>query len=88
MTEDFRDLHAINNLKGVGPKSTQSLHNLGIFSISDAAFHLPFRYEDRSFITKIGEANYQTPVLIEGEIMKSTVVFRGRRIWGRALFIK
>ena len=80
MTEDFRDLHAINNLKGVGPKSTQSLHNLGIFSISDAAFHLPFRYEDRSFITKIGEANYQTPVLIEGEIMKSTVVFRGRRM--------
>ena len=80
MTEDFRDLHAINNLKGVGPKSTQSLQNLGIFSISDAAFHLPFRYEDRSFITKIGEANYQTPVLIEGEIMKSTVVFRGRRM--------
>ncbi len=80
MTEDFRDLHAINNLKGVGPKSTQSLHNLGIFSISDAAFHLPFRYEDRSFITKIGEANYQSPVLIEGEIMKSTVVFRGRRM--------
>ena len=80
MTEDFRDLHAINNLKGVGPKSTHSLHNLGIFSISDAAFHLPFRYEDRSFITKIGEANYQTPVLIEGEIMKSTVVFRGRRM--------
>ena len=80
MTEDFKDLHAINNLKGVGPKSTQSLNNLGIFSISDAAFHLPFRYEDRSFITKIGEANYQTPVLIEGEIMKSTVVFRGRRM--------
>ena len=80
MTEDFRDLHAINNLKGVGPKSTQSLNNLGIFSISDAAFHLPFRYEDRSFITRIGEANYQTPVLIEGEIMKSTVVFRGRRM--------
>ena len=80
MTEDFRDLHAINNLKGVGPKSTQSLNNLGIFSISDAAFHLPFRYEDRSFITKIGEANYQTPLLIEGEIMKSTVVFRGKRM--------
>ena len=80
MTEDFKDLHAINNLKGVGPKSTQSLNNLGIFSISDAAFHLPFRYEDRSFITKIGEANYQTPVLVEGEIMKSTVVFRGRRM--------
>ena len=80
MTEESKDLHSVQNLKGVGPKSTSSLNNLGIFSIPDAAFHLPFRYEDRSFITQIGDANYQTPVLIEGEIMKSTVVFRGRRM--------
>ena len=80
MTEESKDLLSIQNLKGVGPKSSSSLNNLGIFSIPDAAFHLPFRYEDRSFITQIGDANYQTPVLIEGEIMKSTVVFRGRRM--------
>ena len=42
--------------------------------------HLPFRYEDRSFVTPIGDTAYQVPVLIEGEIMKSTVVFRGRRM--------
>ena len=80
MTEESKDLHSIQNLKGVGPKGASSLNNLGIFSIPDAAFHLPFRYEDRSFITPISEANYQTNVLIEGEIMKSTVVFRGRRM--------
>ena len=80
MTEESSDHHSIQNLKGVGPKSATSLNNLGIFTIPDAAFHLPFRYEDRSFITSISEANYQTPVLIEGEIMKSTVVFRGRRM--------
>ena len=80
MTEASSDLHSIENLKGVGPKSTSSLNNLGIFTIPDAVFHLPFRYEDRSFLTPISDANYQTPVLIEGEIMKSTVVFRGRRM--------
>ena len=80
MTEESKDLHSIQNLKGVGPKGASSLNNLGIFSIPDAAFHLPFRYEDRSFITPISEAGYQTNVLIEGEIMKSTVVFRGRRM--------
>ena len=80
MNEESKDLQSIQNLKGVGPKGASSLNNLGIFTIPDAAFHLPFRYEDRSFITPITEANYQTPVLIEGEIMKSTIVFRGRRM--------
>ena len=80
MNEEFKDLQSIQNLKGVGPKGESSLNNLGIFSIPDAAFHLPFRYEDRSYITPITDASYQTPVLIEGEIMKSTVVFRGRRM--------
>ena len=80
MNEESKDLQSIQNLKGVGPKGASSLNNLGIFTIPDAAFHLPFRYEDRSFITPITEANYQTPVLIEGDIMKSTVVFRGRRM--------
>ena len=80
MTEESKDLHSIQNLKGVGPKGATSLNNLGIFTIPDAAFHLPFRYEDRSFITPISDASYQIPVLIEGEIMKSTVVFRGRRM--------
>ena len=80
MTEESKDLHSIQNLKGVGPKSASSLNNLGIFTIPDAVMHLPFRYEDRSFVTPIGDAAYQMPVLIEGEIMKSTVVFKGRRM--------
>tara|TARA_B000000441_G_scaffold729_1_gene462 strand:+ start:1706 stop:3790 length:2085 start_codon:yes stop_codon:yes gene_type:complete len=80
MTEESKDLHSIQNLKGVGPKSASSLNNLGIFTIPDAVMHLPFRYEDRSFVTPIGDTAYQVPVLIEGEIMKSTVVFRGRRM--------
>ena len=80
MVEDNKDLHSVENLKGVGPKISQSLKSLGITYIQDAMFHLPFRYEDRTVLTPIGEASYEKSVLIQGEIVKSTVVFRGRRM--------
>jgi len=72
--------HSIIKLKGVGPKIAQSLSILGIELIEDAVFHLPYRYEDRTEITKISDAPYELPIVIEGEIIKSTVVFRGRRM--------
>ena len=80
MTEDSKDLHSVTNLKGVGPKISESLKSLGIQSVQDAMFHLPFRYEDRTVLTPIGDASYEKSVLVEGEIVKSTVVFRGRRM--------
>ena len=72
--------HSIIKLKGVGPKIAQSLSILGIELIEDAVFHLPYRYEDRTEITKISDAPYELPVVIEGEIIKSTVIFRGKRM--------
>ncbi|MCS5543942.1 MAG: ATP-dependent DNA helicase RecG [SAR86 cluster bacterium] len=72
--------HSIEKLRGVGPKIAQSLSNLGIRLIEDAVFHLPYRYEDRTKLTLIGDAPYELPILIEGEIVNSTVVFRGRRM--------
>ncbi len=72
--------HPIQGLKGVGPKIAQLLSNLGIELIEDAVFHLPYRYEDRTQITKISDTPYELPVVIEGEIIKSTVIYRGRRM--------
>ena len=72
--------HSIIKLKGVGPKIAQSLSILGIELIEDAVFHLPYRYEDRTEITKISDAPYELPIVIEGEIIKSTVIFRGKRM--------
>ena len=74
------DFHSTEKLKGVGPKIATSLLILGIKTVQDAAFHLPHRYEDRTNLTPIGNAPYAIPLLIEGEIIKSTVVFRGRRM--------
>jgi len=80
MSEKTNIDHSIDKLRGVGPKVSESLEQLGIYNIQDAVFHLPYRYEDRSKIISLGDAPYEEPILIEGEIVKSTVIFRGRRM--------
>ena len=80
MSEKTNTDHSIDKLRGVGPKVSESLEQLGIYNIQDAVFHLPYRYEDRSKIIPLGDAPYEEPILIEGEIVKSTVIFRGRRM--------
>ncbi|MCS5547845.1 MAG: ATP-dependent DNA helicase RecG [SAR86 cluster bacterium] len=80
MPEGKEKNHPIQNIRGVGPKIADILSNLGIYQVEDAVFHLPYKYEDRTNLTPIGDAPYETPLLVEGEIVKSTVVFRGRRM--------
>ena len=80
MPEGKEKNHPIQNIRGVGPKIADTLSNLGIYRVEDAVFHLPYKYEDRTNLTPIGDAPYETPLLVEGEIVKSTVVFRGRRM--------
>jgi ATP-dependent DNA helicase RecG len=41
--------------KGVGPKRAQLLERLGISTIEQALWALPWRYEDRSVVTSIGK---------------------------------
>lgn len=36
----------IQFLKGVGPKSAERYHELGIFTVEDLLFYFPFRYDD------------------------------------------
>ncbi len=43
-------------LKGVGPKRAEQLESLGILTVEDLLYHLPFRYEDRRSIKKICDA--------------------------------
>ena len=41
--------------RGVGPKRTPLLERLGITTVEDALWFLPWRYEDRSVVTPIGQ---------------------------------
>lgn len=43
-------------LKGVGPKRAEQLEGLGLKTVEDILYHLPFRYEDRREIKKIYQA--------------------------------
>jgi ATP-dependent DNA helicase RecG len=40
-------------LKGIGPKRAAELESIGLLTVEDLLFHLPFRYEDRRAITPI-----------------------------------
>lgn len=69
----------ITHLKGVGEKVAEKLTNLGISSVADVLFHLPFRHEDRSRLVAIGEMRAGESCLFEGQVELAEVVFRGRR---------
>ena len=69
----------ITRLKGVGPRAAERLAKLGLHTLEDVLFHLPFRYEDRTRITPIGALRPEQGVVIEGEVLAAEVVFGKRR---------
>jgi len=54
------------------------LQQLGIHTVQDLLFHLPFRYEDRTRLHPIGSLYPGARVLVEGEVEHSAIV-PGRR---------
>jgi ATP-dependent DNA helicase RecG len=69
----------LSALKGVGPKMAQKYQRLGLHTVQDVLFHLPFRYQDRTRVVPIGEVRQGQSVVIEGEVELAEAVFRGRR---------
>jgi ATP-dependent DNA helicase RecG len=68
----------LRELKGVGPKLEASLAQLGLHTVADLLFHLPYRYEDRTRVHPIGGLYPGAIVQVEGEVEHATIV-RGRR---------
>jgi len=66
------------SLKGVGPRIADHLGKLGIESVQDVLFHLPFRYEDRTRVVPIGSLRANRSAVIEGEIDYAEVAFSRR----------
>jgi ATP-dependent DNA helicase RecG len=63
-------------LKGVGPRVAEKLHKLGLNSQRDLLFHLPLRYEDRTFVTPVGSLQPGQRCQIEAEVLHVGVHFR------------
>ena len=47
---------SLRYLPGIGPKRAEQLAGIGLLTVEDLLYHLPFRYEDRRRIKKIGAA--------------------------------
>ena len=63
-------------LKGVGPKIADKLQKLGLTNQRDLLFHLPLRYEDRTYVSPLGSLQPGRRSQIEAEVMQSAVNFR------------
>ncbi len=69
----------LTTLKGVGPRMAERLQRLGINSVEDLLFHLPYRYQDRTRVVAIGALRPGEEVVIEGEIEACDIKFGKRR---------
>ena len=68
------------DLKGVGPALVSKLQKLKVHNQYDLLFLLPIRYEDKTSLHKISSLVAGEKALIQGFIVLTTVVYRGRRM--------
>ncbi|MDX1755113.1 MAG: ATP-dependent DNA helicase RecG [Marinobacter sp.] len=69
----------VTTLKGVGSALAAKLAKLGIHSLQDLLFHLPYRYEDRTRIVPMGSLRIGDVGVVEGEVVKNDLVMGRRR---------
>ncbi|MCP4470463.1 MAG: ATP-dependent DNA helicase RecG [Gammaproteobacteria bacterium] len=63
-------------LEGVGPRVAEKLQKLGLQTQRDLLFHLPLRYEDRTFVSAVGSLQAGQRSQIEAEVLQASVHFR------------
>lgn len=69
----------VAEVKGVGDKLAEKLARLGILSVQDLLLHLPYRYEDRTRISAIGDVRPGQRVSIIGSIEHTDIAYGRRR---------
>lgn len=72
--QQISSLQTVQCLSGVGPRLAERLQRLGISTLQDLLFHLPYRYQDRTHITPIHQLQVGDHVVIEGTILEAKVL--------------
>lgn len=72
---------SVQFVKGVGPRRADELRRMGLETVEDLLFHLPFRYEDRRRVATIAHAAAGCSTSFIGELvhLEEKTVGRGRR---------
>ena len=60
----------IEKIGGIYKKYASRLEKLGIITLNDFLYHVPFRYEDYSLISKISQVQVGEVVTVQGEIVE------------------
>ena len=77
---DNQSLPAVDTLKGVGPRISDRLSRLQIFTVQDLLFHMPIRYQDRTQVRSIAALRPGDECVVIGTVAHSEVVYRKRRM--------
>ena len=64
----------IEKVKGVTEKRAKRLKKLGINTVLDAIYYLPYRYEDRTSVTKMSQLKPNTTALVKGKVTAVSVI--------------
>jgi len=69
----------IQYIKGVGPARARLLHRLGIKTLNDLFYYIPWRYEDRRIIKRISELRYGHLETTTGEVLSKGLITTPRK---------
>jgi len=71
----------IQYIKGVGPRRARLFNRLGITSVRDALYYLPYRYENRTNIRRISDLDYGEVETVYGKVVSADIIKpRGRNL--------
>lgn len=72
--------HSLQQISGIGPGRAKLLSRLGIKTVSDALYYLPYRYEDRRAGCSIANLRSDSIQAVTGKVLSAkTVVIPSRR---------
>jgi len=72
------DVTPTSALKGIGPRNAERLARIGVITLQDVLFHLPFRYQDRTHIVPVGVLRPGDQAVVEVTV-ESAEIRIGRR---------
>jgi len=79
VTDDLTALaQSAQFVRGVGPRRAEQFKKLGIGSVEDLLYHVPFRYEDRRMLSTVRDVRVGDVASIAGEITHLAERYVGR----------